>query len=84
MERGRFNASEEMTLDRLWLVLERMAVVTDESAAQLQTLTDFTVEDRFTPVPHGGVPLSMPARIDFDMLIATLMDVFEYGMEGAP
>ena len=82
--RGGVNVSEEINRGLLVIVLNTVAHVSDAVLKQLKTMSEFGVEDFFTPVAIGETPRAMPAEIHCATFVASLMETLEYGMEGAP
>ena len=84
LARGGFGVAEELSPDRLILILKKITGVSVACTKQLQALSESAVEDIFPSAQAGEIPLAMPTEVHFCTFIAALMAVLEYVMGGAP
>ena len=82
--RGGFNVGRGMDMARLQMLTKNKAHITEQAAAQINTLWACKTEHSFPPMAPGAVPTAMPAQVHFATLIEVLMTAIDFGMDSAP
>ena len=61
-------------------MLDNVVDVSEAVKTQLKTMSEFAVEELFSPLPAGVAPVAMPAEVHFATFVAAIMASLELSL----